>query len=76
MEKEFEGQAEPEIARITVDDVEYGDGVFRCKARDKTMTFKDMAADGAHGRADYWSCHGAATRRVVVPLQRISWMSS
>jgi xanthine dehydrogenase molybdenum-binding subunit len=48
MEKEFEGQAEPEIARITVDDVEYGDGLFRCaKARDKTMTFKDMAAQMA-----------------------------
>jgi CO/xanthine dehydrogenase Mo-binding subunit len=48
MEKEFEGQAEPEIARVTVDDVEYGDGVFRCvKARDKTMTFKDMAAQMA-----------------------------
>ena len=48
MEKEFEGQAEPEIARVTVDDVEYGDGLFRCaKARDKTMTFKDMAAQMA-----------------------------
>jgi CO/xanthine dehydrogenase Mo-binding subunit len=48
MEKEFEGQAEPEIARVTVDDVEYGDSLFRCaKARDKTMTFKDMAAQMA-----------------------------
>jgi CO/xanthine dehydrogenase Mo-binding subunit len=48
MEKEFEGQAEPEIARVTVDDVEYSDGLFRCaKARDKTMTFKDMAAQMA-----------------------------
>jgi CO/xanthine dehydrogenase Mo-binding subunit len=44
MEKEFEGQAEPEMARIGPDDVTYADGVFRCtKASDKTMTFKEMA---------------------------------
>jgi CO/xanthine dehydrogenase Mo-binding subunit len=44
MEKEFEGQAEPELARIRPDDVTYADGVFRCaKDASKSMTFKEMA---------------------------------
>jgi CO/xanthine dehydrogenase Mo-binding subunit len=45
MEKEFEGQAEPELARIRPDDITYADGVFRCaKDASKSMTFKEMAA--------------------------------
>lgn len=45
MEKEFEGQAEPEIAHIGPGDVEYSDGVFLCtKDSSKSMTFKEMAA--------------------------------
>lgn len=48
MEKEFEGQAEREMARITPDDVAYAEGVFTCtKDPGKTMTFKDVAAQMA-----------------------------
>ena len=44
MEKEFEGQAEPEMARIGLEDVTYANGVFRCtKDSSKSMTFKEMA---------------------------------
>jgi xanthine dehydrogenase molybdenum-binding subunit len=44
MEKEFEGQAEPDMAHIGPEDVEYNDGVFRCaKDASKTMTFKQLA---------------------------------
>jgi CO/xanthine dehydrogenase Mo-binding subunit len=48
VEKEFEGRAESEVARITPDDVTYVDGVFRCaKDASKTMTFKEVAAQMA-----------------------------
>jgi xanthine dehydrogenase molybdenum-binding subunit len=44
MEKEFEGQAEPEMARIGPEEVTYANGVFRCtKDSSKSMTFKEMA---------------------------------
>jgi xanthine dehydrogenase molybdenum-binding subunit len=44
MEQEFEGQAEPEIARITLDDVDYRDGVFQCtKDASKSFTFAQLA---------------------------------
>jgi CO/xanthine dehydrogenase Mo-binding subunit len=44
MEKEFEGQAEPDMAHIGPEDVTYADGVFRCaKDSSKSMTFKEMA---------------------------------
>jgi CO/xanthine dehydrogenase Mo-binding subunit len=44
MEKEFEGQAEPEMARIGPEDVTYANGIFRCaKDSSKSMTFKEMA---------------------------------
>jgi len=44
MEQEFEGQAEPEIARITVDDVDYRDGVLHCsKDSSKSFTFAQLA---------------------------------
>ena len=48
MEKESEDQAEAESVRIGSDDVTYADGVFRCaKDANKSMTFKDMAAQMA-----------------------------
>jgi len=48
MEKEFEGQAEREMARITPDDMTYTNGVFKCaKDANKTMTFKEIAAQMA-----------------------------
>ena len=48
MEKEFEGQAERAIVRITPDDVTYADGVFKCaKDAGKSMTFKEVAAQMA-----------------------------
>jgi CO/xanthine dehydrogenase Mo-binding subunit len=48
MEKEFEGQAGAEGARVSADDVEYANGVFRCaKDHSMTMTFKDVAAQMA-----------------------------
>ena len=48
MEKEFEGQAEREMARISPDDVQHTNGVFTCtKDASKTMTFKEIAAQMA-----------------------------
>jgi xanthine dehydrogenase molybdenum-binding subunit len=48
MEKEFEGQAERAMVRITPDDVTYADGVFKCtKDVGKSMTFKEVAAQMA-----------------------------
>lgn len=48
MEKEFEGQAEREMARITPENVNYANGVFVCaKDAAKTMTFKEVAAQMA-----------------------------
>jgi CO/xanthine dehydrogenase Mo-binding subunit len=44
-QKEYEGRAEPEMARIAPEDIEYGGGIFRyTKDPSRTMTFKDMAA--------------------------------
>src|SRR2546422_528823 len=48
MEKEVEGQADHEMARITPDDVTYTNGVFKCaKDASKTMTFKEVTAQMA-----------------------------
>ncbi|MGE3537163.1 MAG: xanthine dehydrogenase family protein molybdopterin-binding subunit [Candidatus Tectimicrobiota bacterium] len=48
VEKDFEGQAEREMARITPEDVTYASGVFTCaKDASKTMTFKELAAQMA-----------------------------
>jgi CO/xanthine dehydrogenase Mo-binding subunit len=45
VQKDFEGQEQPAMLHIGPEDVTYTGGVFRCaKAADKSMTFKDMAA--------------------------------
>jgi xanthine dehydrogenase molybdenum-binding subunit len=44
MEQEFEGQAEPEMAHIGPEDVEYKDGTFHSGKANKSATFKDVAA--------------------------------